>query len=77
MEQEIRVALREFDELAVDVNSLDIDSNLADAGLTFLGQIAVILALEENCDLDLTDHLLNYEKLESIRLFIKLMDQHR
>jgi D-alanine--poly(phosphoribitol) ligase subunit 2 len=75
MEQQIRAALKEAGRLPVDVDSLSLDDDLFKNGLTSLAQVNVMLAVEEYCDVELTDDLLNRETFRSIRSLMYVVAQ--
>jgi len=63
---EIRAILREHGRLAVDVASLDDQSNLYEAGLTSHASVSLMLALEERFDVEFPDRMLRRGAFASI-----------
>ena len=55
----IRAVLAEHGRLPVDAKSPTIDANLYDAGMTSHATVSVMLALEEEFDVEFPDELLN------------------
>ena len=67
---DIRAILREHGRLAVDVASLDDQSNLYEAGLTSHASVSLMLALEERFDVEFPDRMLRrgaYASIATIR----------
>ena len=63
---EIRAILREHGRLAVDVASLEDQSNLYEAGLTSHASVSLMLALEERFDVEFPDRMLRRGAFASI-----------
>ena len=63
---DIRVILREHGRLAVDVATLDDQSNLYEAGLTSHASVSLMLALEERFDVEFPDRMLRRGAFASI-----------
>ncbi len=62
----IRAVLAQHGRLATDVGSLSEDSNLYNAGLTSLATVGVMLALEEQFDIEFPESRLSRKTFESI-----------
>jgi acyl carrier protein len=62
----IREILLHHGRLAVDVNSLKEDSNLYFAGLTSLATVGVMLALEDQFDIEFPESRLSRKTFESL-----------
>jgi len=62
----IRGVLRDFGRLAVDVSSLTDQSNLYDAGLTSHASVTLMLALEDQFNVEFPDRMLRREAFASI-----------
>ncbi|GAA4397428.1 acyl carrier protein [Tsukamurella soli] len=66
MEQKIREILAAHGKLAVDVASLSDDSNLFEAGLTSHASVNVMLACEDEFDVEFPDEALKKATFASI-----------
>jgi acyl carrier protein len=67
MNDQIRQVLREHGKLPCDVESLDDDADLFQAGLTSHASVNVMLALEEAFDIEFPEPMLRKSTFESIR----------
>jgi len=67
MQQVIRSILRRHGRLAVEVDALSDDSDLYDAGLTSHASVNLMLALEQQFDLEFPERMLRRRTFESIR----------
>lgn len=65
--QQIREIVAAHARLQVDVNTLDDDSDLYEAGLTSLSTVNLMLALEEHFDVEFLDRMLKRRTFQSIR----------
>jgi acyl carrier protein len=63
---DIRVILRDYGRLAVDVASLADQSNLYEAGLTSHASVTLMLALEEHFNIEFPDRMLRRGAFASI-----------
>jgi acyl carrier protein len=63
----IRGVIREHGRLAVDVDALDADSDLYEAGMTSHASVNLMLALENEFDVEFPDALLRRDVFESVR----------
>lgn len=66
MDDEIRRVLREHGKLPCEVEALDDDADLFEAGLTSHASINVMLALEEVFDVEFPEPMLRKSTFESI-----------
>jgi acyl carrier protein len=66
MDQEIRQVLAEHGRLAVDVSSLDENTDLFAAGMTSHASVNVMLALEDAFDIEFAESMLKKSTFESI-----------
>lgn len=66
MNDDIRAILREHGRLAVDVDTLQDDSDLYSAGMTSHASVNVMLALEGKFDIEFPDRMLKRQVFESI-----------
>ena len=62
----IREIIAQHGRLGVDVNSLDVDSDLYKAGLTSLATVGVMLALEEHFNVEFPESKLSRKTFESL-----------
>jgi acyl carrier protein len=65
-DDDIRAILRDHGRLAVDVASLDDQSNLYEAGLTSHASVSLMLALEERFDVEFPERMLRRGAFASI-----------
>ena len=65
--EQIRALLAEHARLLIDVNQLQEDSDLYQAGLTSLSTVNLMLALEEHFDVEFLDRMLGRKTFGSIR----------
>jgi acyl carrier protein len=63
---DIRAVLRDYGRLAVDVASLSDQSNLYEAGLTSHASVTLMLALEEQFNIEFPDRMLRRGAFASI-----------
>jgi acyl carrier protein len=66
MDEEIRRVLRDQGKLPCEVESLDDDADLFEAGLTSHASVNVMLALEEAFDVEFPEPMLRKSTFESI-----------
>jgi acyl carrier protein len=71
MNERIRAILAEHVHLAVDVGTLADDDDLFQAGLTSHASVSLMLALEEEFDLEFPDELLRRDSFESIAAIVR------
>lgn len=74
VDQKIRTVLDHYARLAVSIGELESDTDLYSAGMTSLSSVNVMLALEEEFDLEFPERLLNkstFASIASIRLGIE------
>lgn len=64
--ERIRGVIREHGRLAVDVDTLDSDSDLYEAGMTSHASVNLMLALENEFDVEFPDALLRRDVFESV-----------
>ena len=62
----IREVLAQHGSLSVDVNALDPESDLYDAGLTSLATVGVMLALEDRFNIEFPESMLRRKTFESL-----------
>jgi acyl carrier protein len=66
MTDEIRKILNDHARLPVDVNTLAVDADLYQAGMTSHASVNVMLALEDRFDVEFPDRMLKRSVFESI-----------
>lgn len=66
MDQKIRTLLSKYGNLPVAAEKLSDHSNLYDAGLSSFASVQMMLALEEEFDIEFPEHLLNRKSFSSI-----------
>jgi acyl carrier protein len=66
MTDEIRAIVKQHGHLAADVDTLPVDADLYEAGMSSHARISVMLALENHFDVELPDHMLTREVFASI-----------
>jgi acyl carrier protein len=66
MKETIRELLKKHANLPVNVDELDAGADLYAAGLSSFASVQVMLALEENFDIEFPDSLLNRKSFASI-----------
>lgn len=66
MTDEIRKIISDHARLPVDVNSLAVDADLYQAGMTSHASVNVMLALEDHFDIEFPDRMLKRSVFESI-----------
>ena len=75
--QEIRTLIAAHARLPVDVQGLEDDASLYDAGLTSLSTVNLMLAMEEHFDLEFPDRMLGRKTFGSIRSLSAAIEQLR
>jgi acyl carrier protein len=71
----IRAILAGHARLLVDVDTLTDESDLYEAGLTSLSTVNLMLALEENFDVEFLDSMLGRKTFSSIRALSDAIEQ--
>ena len=66
MEDRIRGILAKFGRFSVDVRSISAEADLYDAGLSSLATVNVMLAIEEEFDVEFPDRLLTRRSFQSV-----------
>ncbi|POF34306.1 acyl carrier protein [Roseibium marinum] len=66
MKQAIRTLLAKHGNLPVAIESIDDGADLYDAGLSSFASVQVMLALEEEFDIEFPEHLLNRKSFSSV-----------
>ncbi len=65
-EQQIREILTKHAKLTADTAKLERDSDLYSAGLTSLTTVSLMLAIEDDFDIEFPDHMLSRQTFQSI-----------
>ncbi|MDO9181215.1 MAG: acyl carrier protein [Bacteriovorax sp.] len=71
----IKNILDKHARLAVDINSLKVDSDLYAAGLTSLTTVNLMLALEDQFDVEFSDSMLGRKTFQSILSISEAIDE--
>ncbi|EEM49200.1 MULTISPECIES: acyl carrier protein [Bacillus] len=66
MEEQIKMILKKYGKLTVEVEELNENSNLYEAGLSSHSSVNVMLALETEFDIEFSDELLSKKMFASI-----------
>jgi acyl carrier protein len=66
MKDQIRQVIKEHGQLSVDVDTLDDDSDLYQAGMTSHASVNVMIALEDTFDVEFLDSMLKRSVFESV-----------
>jgi acyl carrier protein len=66
MDDRIRAILAEYGRLPVDVSTLSDDADLYNAGLTSHASVNLMLALEDEFDLEIPDPMLRKSTFQSV-----------
>jgi acyl carrier protein len=74
-EEQVRAVLKEHGRLAVSVETLSVDSDLYLAGLTSLATVGVMLALEDQFNIEFPDRMLGRKTFESIASILECLDE--
>ena len=73
--EEIRAIVAEHGRLLVDASTLELDSDLYQAGLTSLSTVNLMLALEEHFDVEFTDRMLGRKTFGSLRTLSEAIEE--
>lgn len=73
-ESKIRAILKEHGRLAKDVDTLDDNADLYQAGMTSHASVNVMLALEGEFDVEFPDEMLKRSSFESIAAIASVVD---
>lgn len=66
MNEQIRQVIREHGHLSVDIDSLDDNADLYQAGMTSHASVNVMIALEDTFDVEFLDSMLKRSVFESV-----------
>ncbi|VAW92802.1 hypothetical protein MNBD_GAMMA23-366 [hydrothermal vent metagenome] len=73
--EKVRNILAQHGRLSTDSNNLDTDSDLYNAGLTSLATVGLMLALEEEFDIEFPDAMLSRKTFSSIEAITDAIDE--
>lgn len=73
--EKIRNILEKNAKLSVPVKELSDESDLYNAGLSSLATVSVMLALEDEFDIELPDNMLSRKTFESIASIIEVVEE--
>lgn len=71
----IREVLADHGNLAADAESIDVDADLYDAGLTSLSTVTVMLALEDELGVEFPEEMLSRRTFASVAMIRDALDQ--
>ena len=71
----IRVVLAEHGRLAVDLTDLGVDDDLYESGLTSHASVNVMLALEDEFDVEFPERMLSRRTFESIGAIAEALEE--
>jgi acyl carrier protein len=71
----VRNILDEYSKLAVDIATLKNDSDLYEVGLTSLTTVNVMLAIEDQYDIEFEDHMLSRATFHSIDTLVAAIEE--
>lgn len=74
MDKRIRVILAEHGRFAGDVGAIGDDDDLFAAGMTSHASVSVMLALEDEFDLEFPDEMLNRSVFSTIRSIVEAVE---
>ncbi|CAM3727674.1 MULTISPECIES: acyl carrier protein [Tsukamurella] len=74
MEQTLRSILGKYGKLAVDANSIATDDDLYALGMTSHASVAVMVAIEDEFDIEIPDRLLKKETFGSLGALTEMID---
>lgn len=74
-DKKIRDILSKHSRLSVDFGSIDPKDDLYDAGLTSLTTVNIMLAIEDEFDIEFPDNKLNRQTFESIESLLELVEE--
>jgi acyl carrier protein len=80
MDEQIKAILKEHARLAVDVNSLDDESDLYQAGMTSHASVNLMLALEDRYEIEFPERMLRrraFGNISAIRAAIEELTSGR
>lgn len=70
----IRELLAKHSRLDMDFNTIDEDADLYDVGLTSLTTVNIMLAIEDEFDIEFPDSKLNRQTFQSIETLVELVE---
>jgi len=74
-EETVRFILAEHSKLAVDLTTLQLDSDLYEAGLTSLTTVTVMLAIEDHFDVEFEDSMLARATFQSVGALVDAVEE--
>ena len=73
--EKVRNILAQHGRLSTDSNALETDSDLYNAGLTSLATVGLMLALEEEFDIEFPDSMLSRKTFSSIEAITDAIEE--
>ena len=74
-EEAVRSILAEHSKLSVDLTTLQVDSDLYEAGLTSLTTVNVMLAIEDHFDVEFDDSMLARATFQSVGSLVDAVEE--
>ena len=74
-EKKTREILAKHSRLNIDFQTINESDNLYDAGLTSLTTVNIMLAIEDEFDIEFPDNKLNRQTFESIESLVELIEE--
>jgi acyl carrier protein len=74
-ETKVRNILEQHGRMTTSVNELDINDDLYNAGLTSLATVGLMLALEDEFDVEFTDAMLSRKTFSSIDSIMEAIEE--
>jgi len=74
-EETVRFILAEHSKLSVDLTTLQVDSDLYEAGLTSLTTVNVMLAIEDHFDVEFEDSMLARATFQSVGALVDAVEE--
>jgi acyl carrier protein len=75
LNEQIRQVIRQHGHLSVDIDSLDDDADLYQAGMTSHASVNVMIALEDTFDVEFLDSMLKRSVFESVAAIEKALSE--
>ena len=75
MHEQIRQVIQEHGRLPCEVQTLSVDADLYEAGMTSHASVNVMLALEDHFDIEFPDRMLKRSVFESINAIAAALDE--
>ena len=73
--EKVRAILAQHGRLSVSIDELENDSDLYKAGLTSLATVGLMLALEDQFDIEFPESMLSRKTFDSIESIVECVDE--